>query len=91
MQSFFTYLSQWNKDTDRYSKMQYIYIILAISLLVVAGLVSLVFPNLGQSLVFLAGVSALVFVANGVIWAMVKTFVVPNIQAPKATSTRKKL
>lgn len=90
MQLFLTYLTQWNKDTDRYGKMQYIYAILAVALLVVAGLVSLVFPNLGQSLVFLAGVSGLVFVANGVIWAMVKTFVVPSIPVSKPASPRKK-
>lgn len=90
MQSLYTFLAKWNKTTDSLAKVQGTYAVLAVSLLLIAGLVSLMHRNLGQSILFLAIVAGLAFVANGVIWAIVRTFVVPHIEEKKPTPTRKK-
>ena len=90
MESLYTFLAKWNKETDSLTKTQGVYGVLALSLLVVAGLVSLIDDNLGRSILFLAFVAGLTFIANGVVWALVRTFVVPRIEKNKPTPTRKK-
>ncbi len=90
MQSLYTFLAKWNKTTDSLSKVQGTYAVLAISLLFIAGLVSLMQPNLGQSILFLAIVAGLAFIANGVIWSIVRTFVVPHVEKNAPAPTRKK-
>lgn len=90
MQSLYTFLAQWNKTSDSLAKVQAAYGVLAIALLLIAGLVSLAQPNLGQSILFLAIVSGLAFIANGVIWSIVRTFVVPHIESKTPAPKRKK-
>lgn len=90
MQPLYTFLVKWNKNTDSLAKVQGTYGVLAIALLLIAGLVSLAQPNLGQSILFLAVVSGLAFIANGVIWSIVRTFIVPHIEKNTPAAKRKK-
>lgn len=90
MQSIYTFLAKWNKNTDHLAKLQGTYGVLSVVTLLIAGLVSLIHPNLGQSILFLAVVFALTFIGNGVVWAILRTFVVPHIEKQKPVSTRKK-
>lgn len=90
MQSVYTFLAKWNKTSDPFGKIQAVYIALAVALLFVAGVIALVNPALGQSAAFYALVAALTFVGNGVIWALVRTFVVPHIEANTPKPARKK-
>ena len=90
MQSLYTFLAKWNKTTDSLAKVQASYAVLAVALFLLAGIVSLMQRNLGQSILFLAIVAGLAFIANGVIWSIVRTFVVPHIEEKKPTTTRKK-
>lgn len=90
MDSIYTFLAKWNKNTDSLAKMQGAYGVLAVVMLLVAGLVSLFQPNLGQSLLFFVVLLGLTFIANGVMWALVRTFVIPRVEKKKPVSTRKK-
>ena len=78
-----TYLKKWNTQTDSLTKIQGAYAVIAITLLLLGGLVSLVQSSLGQMIAFYAIIAGLTFVANGVIWALIKTFVVPRLEEPK--------
>lgn len=89
MKQIALYLADWHKRTDSLEKLQGTYGALAIAMLLIAGLISLINPNLGQSMLFFAIVLGLTFIGNGVVWALVRTFVIPTIEkhTPK---TRKK-
>lgn len=49
----------------------------------IAGLTSLINYNLGQSILFVAAVTALVFIANAVLWALLESFVVSKLTRRK--------
>ncbi len=91
MQNIYAKLAVWNKSNDPLEKLQGVYAVLALTLLVVAALTSLINASLGQAVLFYAAIAALTFIGNGVVWAVVRTFVVPYIEkrTPKQT-TRKK-
>ena len=89
MDSIHSFLVKWNKDNDNLAKVQGVYAVLAVAMFVIAGLVSLVQPSFGQSLLFFAIVALLTFIGNGVIWALVRTFVISHIEKQKPTTTRK--
>ena len=90
MHPIMKYLTKWNSSTDNLAKLQAAYGVLALATLLIAGLVSLIHYNLGQSILFLAIVFGLTFIGNGVVWALVRTFALPHIEKAKPTSTRKK-
>ena len=90
MKPIYEYLSQWNKETDNFSKLQAAYGTLAIAAFLIAGLVSLIQYNIGQSLLFFAIILTLTFIGNGVIWSLLKTFVIPRLDKAAKTTTRKK-
>lgn len=81
-------LIQWNKQHGERTKLQHAYAVLAVAALLVAGLISLVNYSLGQSLLFIAIVLGLVFVANSVVWALLDTFVIRRV--PKTSHVVKK-
>lgn len=78
MKSVQTFLTRWNNTYSDHTKLQHAYAVLAIVSLIVAGIISLINYNLGQSLLFISIVTVLVFVGNGVVWALINTFVVPS-------------
>ena len=78
MKSIRTLLAAWNSTyTDR-TKLQHTYLVLTVLTVIVAGIIGLINYQLGQSLLFLAIVLALVFIGNGVVWALLYTFVIPR-------------
>lgn len=85
-----TFLAKWNKGNDSLAKLQGTYAVLAIAMVLLAGLVSLINQNLGQSILFLAFVLLLTFIGNGIVWSLLRTFVVPHIKESKPSTTRKK-
>ena len=80
-------LRNWNNNHDSFTKLQHTYAVLALLVFVGAGIISLVNYQLGQSILFIALCSLLVFIANGVVWALIRTFLVPAER--KTTSKRK--
>lgn len=91
MDTLFSYIAKWSQSADAFAKVQAAYAFLAIILLIVAGFISLLDPRLGQTVGFFALISGLTLIANGVVWALVRTFVVPYLDKKyPAKSTRKK-
>ncbi|UTX50981.1 hypothetical protein KI440_02115 [Candidatus Saccharibacteria bacterium TM7i] len=74
-----TYLQKWNTQKNAFAKVQSTYIALAVGLFLVAAVISLINPNLGQSIIFFSLISFLVFVGNAVIWALLQTFIVAKL------------
>ncbi len=89
MKPVMDYLEKWNKQNDSIGKLQGAYAALAVIALIVAGIVGLVNDNLGQSILFLAFVLAMAFVGNGVVWALLQTFVVARLVKPVAKPRKK--
>lgn len=77
MDTFKEFLVAWNKRTDAFSKVQGGYAALAVALFFLAAVVSLMNNNLGRTMLFFSLISILTFVANGVMWALYRTFVEP--------------
>lgn len=88
MKSIRAFLSNWNTTYSDRTKLQHGYAVLAVISLIVAGLVSLINYNLGQSLLFIAIVVTLVFIGNGVVWALINTFIIPTVP-PRSRQTKK--
>ena len=76
-------LVDWNKSHDGRTKLQYAYGVAALGLVIVAGLVGLVNYSLGQSIVFIAAVLVLIFIANAVLWALLESFVISKLTRRK--------
>lgn len=88
MKSIRAFLSNWNTTYSDRTKLQHGYTALAVISLIVAGLVSLINYNLGQSLLFIAIIVTLVLIGNGVVWALINTFVIPTAP-PRPRQTKK--
>ena len=58
--------------------------------LLVAGVVGLMNANLGQSILFLAFVLAMAFIGNGVVWALLQTFVVSPLEKKASAAKARK-
>lgn len=89
MQDFKKSLQTWNKSTDAFGKQQAGYVVLAVALFLLAGIISLINYNLGQTVLFFAFIAGLTFVANGVMTAIIRTFVVPALDTPAVKSRKK--
>ncbi len=83
-------LAKWNKTSNPFAKTQAAYVTIAVLLIFIAGISSLINPAFGQAVAFYALIAILTFVGNGVIWAIIRTFVVPHIEANTQRSGRKK-
>ena len=80
-------LATWNSRTNDKQKLQQTYIGGAISLLLAAGLVSLLNYQAGQSMLLIALIAFGMFVVNGVVWALLQSFLLrlPADTLPAAT------
>lgn len=87
-------LATWNSRTNDKQKLQQTYVGGAVSLLFAAGLVSLVNYQAGQSMLLIALVAFGIFVVNGVVWALLQSFLLrlpadtPPVTTKKATAKR---
>lgn len=80
-------LATWNSRTNDKQKLQQTYVGGAISLLLAAGLVSLLNYQAGQSMLLIALIAFGMFVVNGVVWALLQSFLLrlPADTPPAAT------
>ena len=83
-----SYLQKWNTQKNAFSKVQSAYLALAVMLFLLAAVISLVNPNLGQSIIFFSLMAFLVFVGNAVIWALLQTFVVSGLEEAKLNTAK---
>lgn len=68
-------LSSWNDQTSDRQKLQHTFIGVALTLVVVAGVLGLLNQSLGQQILAVAIASAGVFLVNAVVWALLQSFV----------------
>lgn len=83
----------WNSEKNQRTKLQQAYVLIIILLAVAAGFLSLLNVDFGRVLMLIATFIAIIYVVNGVAWALLDAFVSPVL--PKATpdtkrTTRKK-
>ena len=83
-------LTTWDAKTGERVKLQHAYIIVAVVLLVVAGVIGLMNRELGQNILIVAIISAAMFLANAVAWSLLQSAFLMRIAASKRSSTRKK-
>ena len=77
-------LATWNSRTNDRQKLQQTYVAGAVSLLLAAGLVSLLNYQAGQSMLLIALIAFGMFVVNGVVWALLQSFL---LRLPADTDT----
>lgn len=82
-------LQNWNKTNDDRTKLQHVVLAAAFALVVVAGLVSLVNYDFGRFILRIAGVLFVIFIANGIIWALAQTFLFTKLKKPASSTTRR--
>lgn len=80
-------LSTWNKATNERVKLQYVYAVTGIALLVVSGLVSLINDQLGFQLLSVTFTIAAVFFINVVVWALFDSIILSKL--PKNPSRKR--
>jgi energy-converting hydrogenase Eha subunit A len=83
-------LAIWQTKTSDRSKLQHTYIVVAVGLLIAAGIVGLFDRILGQNILAAAILSATVFLANAVVWSLLQSAVLSRIGARRASQPRKK-
>lgn len=83
-------LINWNTKHSERAKLQHAYIVIAATLLIVAGVVGLMNRELGQNILFVAIISATMFLANAVAWSLLQSALLFRLPSVKRQSTRKK-
>lgn len=80
-------LMEWNKANTERVKLQYAYGVLALLLLVLAGLVSLINYSLGYSILAIAFGFTVIFFVNAIGWVLLEAFILKKL--PKTTARKK--
>ena len=86
-ESITTSLKQWNKQNSERVKLQHVYAVTALILLVAAGLVGLLSDIASQQLLAVVFGLVVLFFANAVVWALLDSFVLQRLA--KTRTTRK--
>lgn len=83
---------EWNTNSSERQKLQWVLALVAVSVLVAAGIISLGNQELGISLLNVAYVAALVWLVNFVVWAIFIATIGVQPEAPvaKPRQTRRK-
>jgi len=79
-------LAKWNTGTDARVKLQHVYMTASVGLVFLAGLVGLINHSMGQNILIVAIISAGVFLANAVVWALLQSAVLSRI--PRSTNKK---
>ena len=83
-------LTTWNSEKNQRLKLQQAYFTIALTLAVIAGLLTLINVSLGGTILIIAALIAMTYVVNGLAWLILDMIVSKKIdQASKAT-TRKR-
>lgn len=76
---------EWNRNTDDREKLQHAYLVVAIVVLLVAGLVSLLDSEVGQNMLVVSLAAGAIFLVNTVVWSLLDSVVIARL-----TNRRKK-
>ena len=84
-------LVTWNAKNGERAKLQHAYIIVAVVLLFVAGIVGLVNRDLGQNILVVCIICAGLFLVNAVAWSLLQSALLSRLPARRTnTNGRKK-
>jgi drug/metabolite transporter (DMT)-like permease len=83
-------LTTWNTKNGERAKLQHAYIVIAVVLLVVAGVVGLMNRELGQNILVISIISAAMFLANAIAWSLLQSALLFRLSSQRRTSVRKK-
>lgn len=64
-------------------KLQQVYVFIIIVMTIIAGLAALVNANLGHRLIIVSGIALVAFLANALVWALTRVYVVGVIERNK--------
>lgn len=70
---------EWNRGTDDRQKLQHAYLVIAVSVVIIAGLVSLLDSETGQDLLVISVAAGGVFLANAVLWSILDSVVIAKL------------
>ena len=85
MESLQSVLREWNKSTNERTKLQYAYLFLGIIGIIIAGLITLLNPELGHVVVIFASFLFVTLLANAIVWALLKSFVIDHITTKRSS------
>ncbi len=88
MESIITALRAWNKTTSERTKLQHVYVAIIVVVTVVAGLVSLIHAELGRQVLTLAGIAVVAFLANAVVWALTRVYLLGYLERKRPASKK---
>lgn len=89
MESFLTILRGWNKSTTDREKLQHVYLCLIIVVTIGAGLLALLDAHRGRQLITVAGIAIVAFLANALVWALTRVYIVDRLGANSRRSAKK--
>lgn len=72
-ESLLNYLKRWNKETEARAKLQQTYLIAAVGIVAVAGIIGLFDAQVGRTIASFAGGALLIFLINAVVWALLQS------------------
>lgn len=82
-------LTKWNAETDERVKLQHVYMTVAVGLALCAGIVGLMNHQLGQNILVVAIISAGIFLANAVVWALLQSAISSRLTRRPSTKNNK--
>jgi len=89
-ETFTQNLSAWNNKSSDRAKLQQTYLVSAVALLLVAGVIGLINHELGQTILLVAIMCAGLFLVNAVVWSLLQSAVLSRLSKRPAAISRKK-
>lgn len=90
IESLKTSLALWQAKTSDRAKLQHTYIIVAVGLLIAAGIIGLLNRTLGQNILGISILCAAIFLVNAVVWSLLQSAVLSRISSRRPSPARKK-
>jgi hypothetical protein len=82
-------LQKWNAKYDSRAKLQHTYVVGAIALVLIAGVVGLMNYSFSQNILFVAIISAGAFLTNAIVWSLLQSAILSRLSARKGSSRKK--
>ena len=76
-------LTKWNKEKEGRIKLQNAYFVSVFALAVISGLVTLISPSTGQTIIIIAAVFSAVYLINAISWIILEGAVINRLDSIK--------
>ena len=81
-------LSSWSHQKDQRRKLQQAYLTVVLIGLILAGLLALLNVPQSRLAAMIAAGFAVVYLVNGIAWALLEAFVAPNLPKPESSASK---